>query len=250
MNATHAVLAAAITSMLAGGLLSSAANAGGDAPAPANWAGLYIGAHVGYGSEDTTWTHKDINPFSATNGGGPIVLPGETFSSDGAIGGGQFGANFQFNQLVAGVEVSYAAADLTNAHAISPGVFNQPATSSVESSIESIFTATGRLGVTVGSQGLIYVKGGYAGGHINYKGTDTSGFGYSFENSSWANGWTIGGGGEYKITSALSVAVEYAHIELTTNNAGATIAPLPTFPAIIDVKNEIDTVTLRLNFKP
>lgn len=243
----RACSAALLSSLAVTGFFTQAALAGESA---ADWGGLYIGAHAGYAFEDTSWEHKSINPYSTTNAEVPILLSGESFSSDGLTGGGQIGANFQFNRIVAGVEVSYAAADLANSHAISPGVFNQPATSTVESRIDSLFTATARLGLTVGAQGLVYVKGGIAGGHINYKGTDSSGFNYAFSNSSWANGWTAGAGGEYKITSVMSVALEYAHIDLGQTSASGPIARLPDYPVNMNVKNEIDTVTVRLNFKP
>src|SRR5262249_27870110 len=84
------------------------------APPPAyyNWTGFYIGGHVGYG-----WGDSDV---SIVGLGGPAWNPyfpdpfrPRSFDSNGFIGGGQIGYNFQTGSIVFGAEadISYSNID-------------------------------------------------------------------------------------------------------------------------------------------
>src|SRR5262249_55341845 len=68
-----------------------------------SWAGFYIGAHGGYGWKDNDFTRVlNVSPL--------ITLGG--INSKGGLGGGQAGYNWQYGQVVGGVEIDFSAADI------------------------------------------------------------------------------------------------------------------------------------------
>lgn len=214
-----------------------------------SWTGVYLGGHLGYGSIDTDWTNRAIHPFSALGGAGPITVPVEAFSAEDVVAGVQAGGNYQFGPLVAGVEVAYTATGLDDTKPISAGAFITPAQGTLTSSLDSLITVTGRLGYAFDPRWMAYVKGGYAHAKVGIKGVDTSVNGYNFSDAEWTGGWTVGGGVEVRLSSSVSLAFEYARIDLDDVTITAQTANLPAFPASASVKNEIDTATVRLNVK-
>src|SRR5262245_48744607 len=71
----------------------------GALPVAYDWTGFYIGGHVGYGWADKSWTDSFGLATSHT--------------SDGFLGGGQVGFNYQVNQFVFGVEGDVSWANLS-----------------------------------------------------------------------------------------------------------------------------------------
>ncbi len=118
-------------------------------PIAYNWSGFYFGGHGGWGS-----------------GSGAL--------DDGAVIGGQFGLNGQWNQFVFGVEGDGSWVDMNGAD-----------------SLESI---RGRVGIAF-DRFLVYGTGG-------------AGF-QDFSDL----GWVAGGGLEYAVTDNWSVGVEYLHYD-------------------------------------
>jgi outer membrane immunogenic protein len=218
--------------------------------AAVSWTGLYVGGHVGYGTSSSHWTHESISPYSAICSGCAITVPGEGFSGDDAVAGGQIGYNFQYGQWVIGPEVSFSGTSFTDTHSISPGAYNQPATTTLSSKIGDTLMVTGRLGFSINDSLLIYGKGGFASADISAAGVDTTFFNYSFDTDRRANGWTAGGGVEYRLSDGVSFAVEYAHLDFGDETLTGKIADLPDYPAKMKVSSEADTVTARLNLHP
>jgi outer membrane immunogenic protein len=64
-----------------------------------NWSGFYAGLNAGYARSTTVW--NDLDGFE--NAGG--VLANE--STNGFIGGGQVGYNWQFRHAVVGIETDF-----------------------------------------------------------------------------------------------------------------------------------------------
>jgi outer membrane immunogenic protein len=218
--------------------------------ATVSWTGLYVGGHVGYGQSYTHWKHESGNPYSNHFAGAPITLPGESFSRDAAMPGGQIGYNYQFGQWVIGPEVSFSGMSFTDSHPISEGAFNQPSTTTLSNKIGNILTVTGRLGFSVNNSFLVYGKGGFASADISASGTDTSFINYSFNTDQRANGWTIGGGVEYRLSNNVSLAIEYAHLDFGDETLTGKIADLPEFPVKMKVSSETDAVIAQLNLHP
>jgi outer membrane immunogenic protein len=156
------------------------------APTPM-WSGFYIGIHGGYG-----WGDADYY-FPTTTAFGPA---GGSFSHDidGAMVGGHAGFNWQWNQLVLGLEAAGTWTDISGS-VVSPFF----ATDTFSTDINSIFTFTPRLGLAAGNA-LFYVKGGLAVGDVETRLTSPVIVGGSASSDETRVGWTFGGGIEYAVT--------------------------------------------------
>src|SRR5262249_49639738 len=95
------------------------------APPPApiwTWTGCYMGLNAGYG-----WGRQaagNVNEVSAAN----VTFNFADFNTDskGALGGGQFGCNWQVGQGVLGFETDIQAADVKGDVQFPGGIFNIP----------------------------------------------------------------------------------------------------------------------------
>jgi outer membrane immunogenic protein len=198
-------------------------------PAELTWTGLYIGGHLGAAWADVQWADVSLTAESVNN------------DSGGFIGGVHIGYNLQLHSFLLGVEASLTGAVLTdNARSTVA-----PATISYGTDTNPIATATGRLGV-VFDRWLIYAKGGWAGAQVEVSGRDTA-LADSFSFSNWRNGWTVGGGFEYKFQPDFSLGVEYGFIDLGSETmTGVTALGLPV--TITNHDLQIQAATARLNY--
>ncbi|MGB3867030.1 MAG: outer membrane protein [Xanthobacteraceae bacterium] len=158
-------------------------------PVPAqiyNWTGFYIGGFGGYG-----WT-GDV-----TSGAGGLDMTG-------GFGGGTIGYNWQNNNVVFGIEVDAAGADISASAGV-PGVLW------AKSQINAFGTVRGRLGVTPSPSSLLYVTGGYAWAN-NKLSVDLGGL--TASDSRTHSGWTVGAGLEYMFAPNWSAKVEYLYADL------------------------------------
>jgi outer membrane immunogenic protein len=163
-------------------------------------------------------------------------------SDSGFIGGGQVGYNQQFGNIVLGVEATLSGTTLSSD---SRSVF-VPASVTYSTDVNTIATVTGRLGVAA-DKWLIYAKGGWAGAQVDVSGRNTA-LPDSFSFDDWRNGWTVGGGLEYKVSSNISLGVEYSFIDLGSQSyTGRTAAALPV--TVTDHDLQIQSVTARVNFQ-
>ncbi len=146
-----------------------------------NWAGFYIGAMGGYGSEDS---------------GSPSIK--------GGLAGGTVGYNWQTGSWVYGLEADAAWADLNaSASAVVPGFGLHTASDKVDST----GTVRGRIGYAFNTV-LLYGTGGYA--WANNK-VSLSALGVSISDSKFLSGWTVGAGVEYMFAPKWSVKAEYLY---------------------------------------
>jgi len=135
-----------VAGMMSAGCAQAADVAPLNAPPPAaastqSWAGFYLGGHFGWGQAQAKWSGLDTlgNPASST------------WSSSGALAGGQIGHNWQSGRFVFGVEADASAFDMKRG-----GPCAQP-----QCSGKAMETFTGRAGVVV-DHTLFYLKGGAA----------------------------------------------------------------------------------------
>ncbi len=146
------------------------------APAPvtaapvADWSGYYIGALLGY-----SW--------------GEMQAGTESADVEGVEGGGYIGANYQWNQVVLGVE---ADALISGADGDLPGV-----------SVDQDWSASlrARAGMAL-DQFLLYGTGGVAA-----TGVEVADATSSDDNTLW--GWTVGAGAEALLRENVTARVEY-----------------------------------------
>ena len=169
-------------------------------PAP-TWTGFYIGAHVGGVWADLQTTDRD----------GTYAPRGSQWDNvgTGVIGGGQVGYNYQTGAFVFGIEADFGGTGVSHDQHFDSHFYTED---------RSAFYAdvTGRLGYASGPA-LFYIKGGWAytdaGGSIH----DTYAYpGYPNGfclNSNGLDGWTLGGGMEYKFNPTWSVKLEYQHFD-------------------------------------
>jgi outer membrane immunogenic protein len=182
------------------------------APAPYfSWTGCYIGAHGGGGFGDKRLRDPatDIRIFS--------------FDVDGGLAGGQVGCDWQTGAFVLGVEGSASWANITGNGADLPtGVLIR-----AHSDADFIGTATARIGWAFG-QSLLYVKGGGAWVHEDYRltvipapftGTEIA------RGDTTHTGWTVGAGFEYAFTPNWSLKVEYNYIDVSRDRVDFTFTP-------------------------
>ncbi len=215
-----------------------------DAPvyvaAPA-WTGFYLGMHVG-----GVWTDMKTTDIDGSWAG----YAGDTFNNlaTGIVGGGQVGYNFQYGNIVFGPEADFGGLGVAHNQGAFGGGYGY------YSRVNDGFYAdvTGRLGYAAGPA-LFYLKGGWAifdGGLGLVDAVDS----YAASHSS-ADGWTLGGGIEYKLSSAWSVKGEYRHFDF--GNVTETLYPVgfacdstSSVSGLCRFKQTLDadTVTVGLNY--
>jgi outer membrane immunogenic protein len=202
-------------------------------PTNVNWTGFYLGGQGTY-----RWASADVNFVDV-----PGLETGESLSSDDWMGGVHGGVQQQFGLWVLGVDLSGdwgGSGDTRN--------FNFAGINgNVSAGIDSIFTATGRLGYAW-SNVMLYAKGGYASVDLSAN-ASISGLGgvcdpgCSFDKS--YSGWTIGGGFDWMLASNVSLGLDYNYIDI-----GSETVRFDRFDDIavrVDPDN-IQTLSARLTF--
>jgi outer membrane immunogenic protein len=119
-----------------------------------NWSGFYAGLNVGYARGTTVWNDLD----ATITLGGTLVHE----STNGFIGGGQIGYNWQFRHAVFGLETDFSYLNLKQ----TTGLFNNLAGSGfavfqIADSTRWLGTVRGRAGLAVDNV-LIYLTAGLA----------------------------------------------------------------------------------------
>jgi outer membrane immunogenic protein len=154
-------------------------------PSRVNWQGFYVGGQAGYGSSDENFNGSTSNMIAALIADTTIQEMGvaqwnlglgkESARNSGF--GGFTGYNWQWDDVVLGLEASYlhgafggsssASQSLVSSTALSDGFFHAvTATSQAAISISDMATFRGRAGYAYGSF-LPYVFGGFALGNAD-----------------------------------------------------------------------------------
>jgi outer membrane immunogenic protein len=197
-----------------------------------DWSGPYAGVHIG-GAWGAMTTADVTGIYLGTPG---------TFDNSfaGVFGGAQLGYNFQFGTIVVGPEVEFGGIDISHRELNVPGL--------IADSVDGGFYAdvTGRIGVSIGC-GLLYTKGGF----IYLSGSEShsdAGPPAATATKNGLDGWTLGGGYEYRITPSFSVKAEYVHSDFGSNTfldtSGTCISP----PCPIKDSMTVDTAKVGVNY--
>jgi outer membrane immunogenic protein len=202
--------AAALVALLMTSTVANAADmqvaplkaASGVMPALFNWTGIYVGGNLGGAWAHQNWTDTTGVNFSNGNSNGAF------------IGGGQVGANYQFNNFVIGVEgdFDWAANRNNGSNGVLVPLLGQ--TVQVISNDTWIATLAGRVG-WAWDRVLFYGKGG--GGWVGSNGltvTDLTTGGSITSSNFSSSGWLVGGGVEWAFTGNWTVKVEYDYLWL------------------------------------
>jgi outer membrane immunogenic protein len=258
--ATTALAAVAIASAASAADLGTRAPVYTKAPVYApvsNWTGLYLGGNVGYG-----WGNNDMSLAESTALEG---FANQSFGnhSNGVIGGGQVGYNWQMGSFLTGLEADIQGSGIH-------GTSNSPLTSifgpnntfsgSSEAKLSWFGTVRARLGVTLTPDLLLFGSGGLAYGNVRNSANADASFGagiahqdFPAQTSQTKAGWALGGGAEWMFTRGWSAKVEYLHIDLGKTSAVGSAVASGGSPPIIDSVNytfhdHFDTVRFGVNY--
>jgi outer membrane immunogenic protein len=207
---------------------------------PFSWTGFYLGGHVGAGFVNNDFSRDGFHDFPDGQGGFIRRDFHHNHSNDdvGFIGGGQVGWNYQFGNIVIGIEGDISATtidkDVTDCFGVAGAVCN--------ARLDWTALATGRLGYAF-DRHLLYVKGGGAWAKFRF---DDNGPISNFHDGDTRSGWTIGGGWEYAFLPNWSTKIEYNFLDFGNhdrNHNGTGFAFNDRF------RNEIHQVKVGLNWR-
>lgn len=183
-----------------------------------SWAGFYAGVNLGVISDHSRQTGFQPIPLTANNycWGGSFSTCDFTNSQTavGVLGGAQIGYNFQSGQWVYGLEADFdlSSARKTTTGQNSPYAFFGNWTN--KNGVEAMGTGRLRLGYAF-DRALLYATGGVAYAKMANSfqaGTGTGG--YTWSNTDWRAGWTVGGGVEYMLIDTISIKGEGLYYDL------------------------------------
>ncbi|MDI4232249.1 MULTISPECIES: outer membrane beta-barrel protein [unclassified Bradyrhizobium] len=207
-------------------------------PAPVavvyDWTGFYIGGNGGWGTSRNRW---DVLGFSDGS-----------HNADGGTAGGQIGYRWQMGTWVFGVEGQGNWADFKGSNiSLLTGIDTN------ETRVDAFGLITGQIGYAANNV-LFYVKGGAAVVADRYRVRDAfTGFPITNDINDTRWGASVGAGIEYGFAPNWSVGAEYNHIFLGNrsydfiNNGFA--GPAGSLFATENIKQDIDLVTVRVNYK-
>jgi len=146
-----------------------------------NWSGFFIGAMGGYASENTS----------------------DALGIKGGFGGGTVGYNWQFTNIIAGIEADGAFADVNNsATEVVAGI-----PISATAKLDALATLRGRVGVAF-DRVLLY---GTAGLALADTKVSASALGLTISDTKTQTGWTAGAGVEWMFLPRWSLKAEYLY---------------------------------------
>jgi len=221
------------------------------APAPApvaapvySWTGFYGGVSGGWAHGTLDWTYQ--NPAPAT-------IPPFSGNNNNWIFGGHLGFQYQWSQIVLGVE---AGANALGNNFASGIILPFPTASQVK--VNSINTVGGRLG-WAWNNWLFYGDGGYAWGQVKTRLFNTTNGHTSDFTAQNQNGWYAGGGVEYMLIKGsvvdVIVGLEYQHVDFGTASTLSSFDNFqPSPPGVngrnVDAKEDIVRARLSLKWNP
>lgn len=213
------------TTLAAALLLSSTSAFAADAivynePAPVavvdtfSWTGGYIGLNAGYaGGKNKLNVYDGISAKD---------------NSNGFLGGIQAGYNWQFDQMIVGLETDIQGAGIKSDVEIGGR--------GAEAKINWFGTTRARLGYTPVDRFMVYATGGVAYGKIK---ASTA----NFSESDTRVGYTVGAGAEYALTNNVTLKSEYLYTDLGKLKLDAGAGNFA------EVKAPFHTVRVGVNYK-
>ena len=240
------------------------------AAVPYTWTGCHVGGHIGAGWDHTTYS--DPGTLSPLLLGGTGIIQnfapaGASFSGNGGpnfLGGVQAGCDYQFAShwvIGFGGDVSWTDLNSLTNDPFFNGKNGRPI--GLSSRTTEIATVTGRVGYAWDKL-LFYGKGGAAFAHDKYWSGNAGGitnaifgcgavapFDCAVAGSADRWGWTAGVGLEWAFTTNWSAFAEYDHYGFDTKTIAmaATNALAPVVPANLNVRHDIDTVKVGINYR-
>jgi len=210
-----------------------------------NWSGFYGGLNAGGASSRNCW--------DLTNDGTSAVTPFDLgcHNATGALAGGQVGYRWQMTNWVFGLEAQGGWASLKGSNTSTIGTFGGFPFSN-QTKIDGLGLFTGQVGYAWNNV-LWYAKGGAAVTHDTYNGVSqvaVGGFpaGFVFDQAKETRwGGAIGTGVEFGVGAGWSVAFEYDHLFMGSNN-NSFFNVFGGFDRTNSIKQDVDMGTVRVNY--
>jgi opacity protein-like surface antigen len=217
-----------------------------------NWTGFYWGATVGaawgwYDPQTSTIADGAINQSTLRVNAAGL----QNIKATGFIGGVQAGYNWQWSNLVAGLEADGNYLNLNgvaNSGAV-PFVTRGQGVVSSYGHADWLFTLRPRIG-WVTNEWLFYATGGLAVTNLNgdFALTTSGGFLQSGRIDNAIAGYVVGGGVEARITDRLSLKAEYLHTGFDRTLAATAASTLPTQWTTQSADLNADLIRIGLNY--
>jgi outer membrane immunogenic protein len=252
------------------------------APVAGTWQGFYIGLDGGYG-----WGGSSIGVGSTSaqtctsNVAGlcaaafpnsiPLIQPFANPSPAGFLFGGHAGYNWQYGNVVAGLEVDYLGANMTDSQTVPVAVPVIPqlgplpagacalagitcsASQTLSTKIDALASGRARLGYALNDIFMFYGTGGIAWEHGEATYSTANSLTVSAPPSSltlsnatsrtdFANsfGWVLGGGAEMKLMSNILVRAQFLHYDF---------GDVSYFGNAINAKTTVNALTGGIGYK-
>jgi outer membrane immunogenic protein len=216
-------------------------------PAAANgsnkWTGFYVGAHAGYGAGHAT-TRDD----PADWGNDPKFIGPFRFSTDGVLGGGTLGYNYQAGALVVGLEADLGYMGVSGSRNTESSQSGNHQTLEIEGGFYAVLG--GRVGLSFGGT-LLYGKGGWAYWDTDVTQTTTA-QGYKTNGSGALDGYAFGGGIEHAVAGGWSIKAEYLRLQFDDARGDQTSITDPPIGHVYENETKlapIDTFRVGVNYK-
>ncbi len=178
------------------------------APVPVyNWSGFYLGINGGYGfangERTVTLSGNEFIDGTVTESGGHL---------NGFLGGGQIGANWQWDAVVLGIEGDFQGTAQSNTESVGCG-FDCVLTEDIK--IPWFATARARAGLAI-DRVLVYGTGGVAVMDVSDTLTAAGGGVTTtlLDLSTTKVGWTAGAGVEVALAQNWTARVEYLFMDV------------------------------------
>jgi outer membrane immunogenic protein len=207
-----------------------------------DWSGFYVGANGGWGSSHNCYTNTAAEGVPVT----PTAAEG-CHDATGGTAGGQVGYRWQSGAVVFGLEAQGNWADLRGSN---PSLATL-GFSTDRTRLNAFGLFTGQIGYAWNNT-LLYAKGGAAVTDNRYDGLLT-GTGTIIDSASATRwGGTVGAGVEYGFIPNWSLAFEYDHLFMGTQNYAFTGVAAPITGLNTrndDIRQDADLVTVRVNYR-
>jgi outer membrane immunogenic protein len=206
-------------------------------PSVYDWTGVYVGAFGNHNINNSTGQAVPFADFSAN------------YSSQGGLGGGEVGYNWQSGNYLVGVESDLFWTGIRGNDSVQFNNGNFPGVTAVDAdNWRWGGTLRVRGGFTI-DRWLMFFTGGYAFGDIQHTNTPPAGVVDKFNVT--ANGLTAGAGFAYAITNNVSAKFEYRYYNfMGYNRAGSTLTGLTTNGQLPYTTNSsFSVVSVGLDFK-
>ena len=202
---------------------------------PWTWAGFYVGVNVGVAGARTN---------ISTPGDTYVFPPSASFNSTqtGVIGGIQAGYNWQFNNIVLGVEGDVSAASVNRS--TSPGALSFIIGDRFDGNMSVLGTVRGRIGYAF-DRTLLYGTGGAAFANLKDQYFSPP-FPFTASASSSASGWAAGVGAEFALSGNWTAKAEYLHVGFPSRSA-TTVQFGNTY--VFAFKDSADIGRVGINYK-